>query len=74
MKATSISSMFLGIFAATALAQELAPAVEATSVAIAPVAAGDGAEVPAGEFPVPTEMQKREVNSSRLDKRHYGVF
>lgn len=72
MKATSISSLLLGILAATSLAQELAPAV--TSVAIAPVAAGDGAEVPAGEFPIPTEMKKREIKPGRLNKRHYGVF
>ena len=74
MKSTTILSLLLATFAATGLAQELAAPAEQTSPAIAPVEAGDGLEVPAGNFPVPTEMQKRQAKPGRRYKRHYGVF
>lgn len=73
MKATSTFSILVGLFATLSLAQDLAPAIE-TSAAIAPIAAGDDVELPMGGFPIPTEMQKRQGKSGRLDKRHYGVF
>lgn len=72
MKLTTTLPIFLGIFAATVAAQTTP--VEETAPVIAPVEAGDGVEVAVGDFPVPTEMQKRQLKPGRLNKRHYGTF